>query len=227
MNEGFVPQLAVEVRGSVRLALLEASPVLVRPAGTALVSAMEDLAREMKARFEGRPPSEIPGLEPARKLYRRFGVDPTRTRPSSEALVRRAVQGKPLPRVSNAVDVCNLCSMRFLLPIGLYDTGKVRGSIVLRTGKAGESYPGIRKDEVGLEGRLVLADEQGPFGNPSSDSFRTCVEEGTTALLMVVFAPSDYPADALRAHGGTAAELAELHLAPPGESIRTSTAVLS
>ena len=48
-----------------------------------------------------------------RAMYRRFGVDPTKTRPSSEALLRRIRKGEPLPRINNAVDICNWCSLEF------------------------------------------------------------------------------------------------------------------
>ena len=55
----------------------------------------------------------------------------------------------------------------------------------------GESYPGIRKDVVNVADRLTLADQAGPFGNPTSDSARTMVTEATSAVLTVVFAPAE------------------------------------
>ena len=59
-------------------------------------------------------------------MYRRFGVDPTKTRPSSEALLRRVRKGDALPRVNNLVDVINWCSLESQLPFGLYDCGQNR-----------------------------------------------------------------------------------------------------
>lgn len=132
-----------------------------------------------------------------RAMYRRFGVDPTKTRPSSEALLRRVRKGDALPRVNNVVDVCNWCSLEFQVPYGLYDLARVGGGITLRAGRAGESYAGIRKDEVHLEGRLVLADEEGPFGNPTSDSARTMVTPAATSILTVIFAPAGVARDAI------------------------------
>ena len=75
----------------------------------------------LQAAHIGKPPSSIPGLAPARQLYRAFGLDPTRTRPSSEALLRRVCRGKPVPRISGPVDLCNLLSLRFLLPLNTTD----------------------------------------------------------------------------------------------------------
>ena len=132
-----------------------------------------------------------------RAMYRRFGVDPTKTRPSSEALLRRVRKGDPLPRINNVVDICNWCSLEFQVPYGLYDLARVRGGIELRAGAPGESYAGIRKDEVHLEGRLVLADEDGPFGNPTSDSARTMVTPAASSILTVILAPAAVTRDEL------------------------------
>ena len=126
-----------------------------------------------------------------RTMYKRVGLDPTKTRPSSEALLRRVRKGDTLPRINSMVDVCNWCSLEFQLPYGLYDAQKIEGDVELRLGKAGESYAGIRKDEVHVENRITLVDSSGPFGNPTSDSARTMVTTETTAALLVVFAPRD------------------------------------
>jgi DNA/RNA-binding domain of Phe-tRNA-synthetase-like protein len=124
-----------------------------------------------------------------RMKYKRVGLDPTKRRPSSEALLRRVRKGEPLPRINSMVDVCNWCSLEFQLPYGLYDAARLHGDVVLRLGREGESYAGIRKDDVHVGGRITLADSAGPFGNPTSDSARTMVTTGTTRALLVVFAP--------------------------------------
>jgi DNA/RNA-binding domain of Phe-tRNA-synthetase-like protein len=113
-------------------------------------------------------------------MYKRVGLDPTKTRPSSEALLRRVRKGDHLPRINSMVDVCNWCSLEFQLPYGLYDAANIDGDVELRIGRTGESYPGIRKDDVRVEGRIALADRVGPFGNPTSDSARTMVTTATT-----------------------------------------------
>ena len=125
-----------------------------------------------------------------RTMYKRVGLDPTKTRPSSEALLRRVRRGDALPRINSMVDVCNWCSLEFQLPYGLYDLAHVDGDLVrMRLGRDGESYAGIRKDEVHVAGRICLSDARGPFGNPTSDSSRTMVTTATRRALVVVFAP--------------------------------------
>ncbi len=196
------------------------------PAAEALEAEIAATCAALAARHAGKAPGEIPGLAPARELYKAFGIDPTRTRPSSESLLRRVLQGKPFPRILNAVDVCNLCAVEFLLPIGLYDAAALRGAVTLRRGDPGESYAGIRKDDVHLEGRPTLSDEEGPFGNPTSDSLRACVTEQTRSLWMVIFAPASYSRGLLEQHARRAGELIERHLAPPGEQVWTASRVV-
>lgn len=147
------------------------------------------LAAEAAARAH--PPDEIAAV---RTMYKKVGIDPTKRRPSSEALLRRVRKGEPLPRINSMVDVCNWCSLEFQLPYGLYDAAHIEGDVVLRLGLPGESYAGIRKDEVHVGGRITLADGIGPFGNPTSDSARTMVTTATVSALVMVFAPREIDA---------------------------------
>ena len=124
-----------------------------------------------------------------REMYRRIGLDPTKTRPSNEALLRRVRRGDAFPRVNSLVDAVNLCSLQFQLPYGVYDRAALAGAITLRLGRDGEAYAGIRKDAVHVAGRVTVADGTGPFGNPTSDSFRAMVTTSTRDALVVIFAP--------------------------------------
>jgi DNA/RNA-binding domain of Phe-tRNA-synthetase-like protein len=138
-----------------------------------------------------------PHLAATRSMYRKLGIDPTKIRPSSEALLRRVKRGEGLPRVNTLVDICNWCSAEFQLPYGLYDRGKLEGDVRLRVGHEGEEYPGIRKDAVHLEGRPTLVDKAGPFGNPTSDSARSMVTPATARALLVIFVPREVPRTAI------------------------------
>jgi len=159
---------------------------------------METLAATLRRVHGDRKPSEIAGLEPARRLYRDFGVDPTKIRPSSEALLRRVLQGKELYRVNRLVDAVNWASLALLLPIGLYDRDKLQGDLEIRAGRPGEAYEGIRRGDIHLDDRLVVADAGGACGSPTADSLRTSVTPETTRVVAVVFAPSGFPELQLR-----------------------------
>jgi DNA/RNA-binding domain of Phe-tRNA-synthetase-like protein len=149
---------------------------------------LDPLLAAAEERVRAHPPAESVAV---RTMYKRLGLDPTKTRPSNEALLRRVRKGQPLPRVNSLVDIINWCSVEFQLPYGLYDRAHITGSISLRLGREGEEYGGIRKDTVHVAGRMALSDDAGPFGNPTSDSARTMVTPSTRRALVVVFAPVD------------------------------------
>jgi DNA/RNA-binding domain of Phe-tRNA-synthetase-like protein len=129
------------------------------------------------------------GAGRARALYRQFGTDPTRHRPSSEALLRRVRRGDGLPRISSLVDVGNVVSLRLQVPVGLYDLGRVEGELRVRLGRAGEAYAGIGRDLVSVAGRICVADDQGACGNPSADSVRTMITTATAEAAWIFFLP--------------------------------------
>ena len=145
----------------------------------AVVFAAEEAARA----------GRVGDLGPARALYRRFGVDPTRHRPSSEALLRRVRRGDPLPRVNSLVDVANVASLRLQVPVGLYDLDRVRGPLTVRLGRESESYAGIGRDVVNVAGRICVADAHGACGNPSADSERTMITTATERAAWLFFLP--------------------------------------
>lgn len=151
---------------------------------------LDPLLAEAEARVRISPPAESAAV---RTMYKKAGIDPTKTRPSNEALLRRVRKGDAIPRINSAVDIVNWCSLEFQLPYGLYDFSKVSGPVTMRLGNERESYPGIRKDAVNVGGRITVADASGAFGNPTSDSARTMVTPTTTELLVIVYAPIDVP----------------------------------
>ena len=127
-----------------------------------------------------------PQVEATRAAYKALGKDPARYRGSAEALLRRVVGGKDLPEINAVVDVINLVSVESRLPVGLYDLGHVVGEIVFRAGKSGETYKGIGKYDLNLEGLPLFADTVGPHGSATSDSERTMVTAATKEVLAVI-----------------------------------------
>jgi DNA/RNA-binding domain of Phe-tRNA-synthetase-like protein len=184
--------IAPELSGRVRLGILVLDGVTVREADEALAGEAEVLARDLRARHGQGKSGEVPGASDARNLYKALGLDPTKTRPSSEALLRRVLKGEPLSRINTLVDALNLCALRFQLPFGLYDLDRIEPPVTLRRGAEGEAYEGIRKGPVHVAGRPVLSDVQGPFGNPTSDSARTMITLNTRNALVTAYAPASH-----------------------------------
>jgi DNA/RNA-binding domain of Phe-tRNA-synthetase-like protein len=150
----------------------------------------DDFELEVARTTQAARSSETGSLARARALYRRFGIDPTRVRPSSEALLRRLKKGEPLPRINSLVDVANALSVQLQVPVGLYDLGKVKGDeLVVRLGVDGEGYAGIAKEHVNVAGRICVADAEGPCGNPSADSARTMITTDTERAAWIYFLP--------------------------------------
>ena len=135
---------------------------------------------------EPRAVLEASAIVTTRAGYKALGKDPARYRGSAEALLRRMIAGKGMPRINNVVDVINLVSVGSRLPIGLYDLAHVEGPIEFRAGRAGETYKGIGKYDLNLEGLPLFADGKGPHGSPTSDSERTMVTEATNRVLAII-----------------------------------------
>jgi DNA/RNA-binding domain of Phe-tRNA-synthetase-like protein len=121
-----------------------------------------------------------------RAAYKALGKDPARYRGSAEALLRRVIANKGLPRINAVVDVINLVSVESRLPVGLYDLAAVSGDIVFRAGRAGETYKGIGKYDLNLEGLPLFADAVGPHGSATSDSERTMVTASTKSIIALI-----------------------------------------
>ena len=135
---------------------------------------------------EPRAVLESSAILATRAGYKALGKDPARYRGSAEALLRRLIAGKGMPRINNVVDVINLVSVESRLPVGLYDLAHVEGAIEFRAGRAGETYKGIGKYDLNLEELPLFADAQGPHGSPTSDSERTMVTEATKHVLAII-----------------------------------------
>jgi DNA/RNA-binding domain of Phe-tRNA-synthetase-like protein len=152
----------------------------------ALIAELNNCEQAVLSLPEPRSVLEWPQILATRAAYKALGKDPARYRGSAEALLRRIIAGKGLPRINAVVDIINLVSVESRLPIGLYDLARVRGDIVFRAGRAGESYKGIGKYDLNLEGLPVFCDALGPHGSPTSDSERTMVTSETKNVLAVI-----------------------------------------
>lgn len=130
-------------------------------------------------------------IQATRQAYKRFGKDPNRYRPSSEALRRRILRGLPLYKVDTLVDLINLVSIRSGYSIGGFDADKiVGGNLVLGVGREGEMYHGIGRGELNIAGLPVYRDAIGGVGTPTSDEERTKIGSDTVHLLMIINAYS-------------------------------------
>lgn len=129
-----------------------------------------------------------PHLRAYRDFYWRVGIDPTKIRPASEALLRRVLQGKELPRINTLVDAYNLASMRTRIAIAAFDAAQTHGELRMRLAKEGESFLGIGMEApVALKGvEVVCEDDEGLVAiYPYRDSHRTRVTTATSDTIFM------------------------------------------
>jgi DNA/RNA-binding domain of Phe-tRNA-synthetase-like protein len=157
---------------------------LASPPG--LIAELNDCEQAILRLPEPRSVLESTQILSTKAAYKALGKDPARYRGSAEALLRRIIAGKGLPRINAVVDIINLVSVESRLPIGLYDLAHVSGGIVFRAGRAGETYKGIGKYDLNLEALPVFCDALGPHGSPTSDSERTMVTSETKHVLAII-----------------------------------------
>ncbi|WP_371381413.1 B3/4 domain-containing protein [Sporomusa aerivorans] len=170
-----------------RLGYLLINNVVVRGTPPALSQEFGQLQQEVAKAYNMEVLPKLPRILAVRNMYKKLDFDPSRYRPASEALVRRVLQKKDLYYVNSAVDVNNYCSIKYLLPFGLYDLDQITSDVVYRRADEG-NYINIANNEVSTGNKPFLTDSLGVFGNPTSDSRRTAVTLTTRNLLAVIYA---------------------------------------
>src|SRR5580700_11826441 len=185
-------EVRIELPG-VKLGLLEADGVRVVPIDLGLAQMMDEVCGRRRREFSLESLAQAEPIRAVRAMFRNWDIDPSKYRPSSEALLRRVVEGKGLYRVSNVVDIANLGSIETGWPFGCYDRSQIRPPIEFRHGASGEKYEGIGKQTWHLQGRPLLADPLGPFGSPISDSTRSMITESARDILVVLYVPAGVP----------------------------------
>lgn len=137
--------------------------------------------------LDTKPLTDFPGIKEWREVWKTYGADPNRYRPSAEALFRRIKKQNYLRTVHTAVDLNTFFSLQYEIPAGIYDTAKIVGDIRLTVGEEEDGYEGLNGRFNSLHNILQLKDEYSPFGSPYVDSVRTAVTDETTDALHVLF----------------------------------------
>jgi DNA/RNA-binding domain of Phe-tRNA-synthetase-like protein len=175
----------------VTFGMVTISGVTVREHDTELWSQLEMVCKQQALTYSLDNLSDYEQIAAVRRLQKSFGFDPTRYRPSSEALLRRVLKGQSLYQINTAVDGNNWCSVEFVLPMCVYDLHNVRGQAEVRVGKPDETYPGIGRQTFQVANKIIIADDNGIMGSTVSDSERTKVTTETRNILLVIYAPPE------------------------------------
>jgi DNA/RNA-binding domain of Phe-tRNA-synthetase-like protein len=156
---------------------------------------------EVKAKYTLETLKDNSTVRAYRDFYWRLDIDPTKTRPSGEALLRRVLHGGELPRISTVVDAYNLASMKTIIPISGFDLNRLNPPFQIRYAKNGETFMGIGMDKpLALkDNMLVLVDEKQVLSiYPYRDSNNTKITEETRDVLIVGYGAPEIPKEQLR-----------------------------
>jgi DNA/RNA-binding domain of Phe-tRNA-synthetase-like protein len=112
-------------------------------------------------RIGATPLSQIPSLSAWRSAFRGFDVDPTQYRSAAEALLRRLTKKGDIPSINLLVDLGNLVSIRYALPVAVFDTRTLQGSVTVHFAAGSERYTTLGESEVDhpQPGEVVFSDE--------------------------------------------------------------------
>jgi DNA/RNA-binding domain of Phe-tRNA-synthetase-like protein len=156
---------------------------------------------EVRTKYDIETLKDNPTVRAYRDFYWRLGIDPTKTRPSGEALLRRVLHEDVLPTISTVVDAYNLASMKTIIPISGFDRDRLKLPFQVRFAKNGEAFTGIGMSQpLSLtDNMLVLADEiQILCIYPYRDSDYTKISEQTTNALIVGYGVPEISEQQLR-----------------------------
>ena len=112
-------------------------------------------------RIGATPLSQIPSLAAWRAVFRSFGVDPTQYRSAAEALLRRLTEKGDIPGINLLVDLGNLVSIRYALPVAVFDTNALNGAVTVHFADGSERYTTLGENELEHpeSGEVVFSDE--------------------------------------------------------------------
>lgn len=105
---------------------------------------------------------EFPEIQAWRRAFAAMGLKPTQYRCASEALLRRYRKEGSLPTLHPLIDLCNAASLAFAIPVAVFDTSKIMGTLTVRFARGDETYESFSGDiEHPEAGEVIFADDDG------------------------------------------------------------------
>ncbi|MGY5871362.1 MAG: phenylalanine--tRNA ligase beta subunit-related protein [Candidatus Thorarchaeota archaeon] len=223
MNSSKAPLIHFEVkRSGLSVAMVILDELNVGRSSPLFEEFEQETFMEIRSKLTLEEAKDDPIFRSYRDLYWTFGMDPTKQRVSSEAVLRRILKGLNLWRISDVVDIINLASAYHKVPIGLVDISKLKGDLVIRSAFKGEIFERIGGKTITCRGReIVVADDQKIvcFGFATHDSERTMITKNTSRALVLLYGSdavtSVVMADALKVTLDMIGQWLECHVSEP------------
>ncbi len=149
----------------------------------------EELTKQVRKQYDLESLRDLSTFRAYRDFFWKVGIDPTKSRPAAEALIRRILQGKTIPNINTLVDAYNLASIKTEIALAAFDANKLKGNLLMRFAAEGEEFMGIRmKKPMHLEGReIVVSDGEKLIAvYPHRDADNTKITNKTNDVIMLV-----------------------------------------
>jgi len=180
------PQIK-ETLSDFKIGVIHYNNITVSDSPQMLKGRLQLFQEQLYFELEDKEFTDFPGLLEWQLIWKALGADPSRYRPSAEALYRRIKKQNYLSVVDSAVDMNSFLSLQYEIPLGLYDADKVEGDIEITIGTSSDTYEGLNNRINTLTGILVSKDAQGAFGSPYVDSKRTAITEQTKNAVHIFY----------------------------------------
>ena len=161
----------------------------VAKSGDELEDFSQEIFSEVKNKYTLNNLKAIPIFRSYRDFFWHIGIDPTKVRPAAEALIRRILAGKTIPRINNVVDSYNLASIKTEVALAAFNRDELIGDLMMRKSKVGEKFLGISMDEpTTLTGsEVVIADSEKLVAvYPHRDADISKVTNSTRNILLLI-----------------------------------------
>jgi len=162
--------------------------VKVRKQDSELEKFKNEITNDIRKRYDLDSLKNVETFRVYRDFFWKIGIDPTKTRPAAEALIRRILHGESLPRINTLVDAYNLASIKTEIALASFDSDKLKGKLLMRTAKSGEEFIGIgmTKPMILQGGEIVISDEEKLVAiYPHRDADNTKVTEQTKNVFLL------------------------------------------
>ena len=186
MNISLNPAIASQL-DQFKIGLIHYKKIVVEQSPQMIKGRMQLFQESLYFELQEQPVTERTSIAEWRSIWKALGADPNRYRHSAESLLRRIGKQNYITPFHSAVDLNNFFSLRFEIPIGIYDVSKLEGDIEISVGDAETGYEGLNGRYNTLQNILYSRDAQGAFGSPYVDSSRTVVTENTTEALQIFY----------------------------------------
>ncbi|MEE1930906.1 phenylalanine--tRNA ligase beta subunit-related protein [Streptomyces sp. TRM 70351] len=173
------------------VAVVTATGLRGREPWPATIAALEELEARLADGSWSPADENDPRIEAWHTVYRAFGTNPRRIRPSIDALGRRLAKRGSLPRINPAVDSYNAVSVRHGLPAGAFDLDQVTGDVEISYADGSESFTPLGEPgtvETPKPGEVIYTDTTDVLTRHWNhrDAHRTRVTEDSTRVAFVL-----------------------------------------